>query len=442
MTRLGWIFVALLLIAGACTIDTTNTDDQLTLAPGVEPGAQAPVAGTEAPEVVPTPTTVPAPTATPVPTATPAPTAVPTPTATPEPDDTPVLIEGDGWVITQRDYNRLIEFVETTHQLDFQDPVRVEVSDDIGSEIARRFEPFSEDEWFLFRGLGLAESEAERLEANQVRLDRIRGLCCRENPLLVVITELQPSKFETELIIVHELTHALHQQHPDLRFRTFEDQIETPLPFQGATEGVPQFIEFEYLKQGSAFDQAQAAPNLPIIRDDMLSSLVRPAARHLNFAYSTGPTFVEVVVAERGIEGLSELLRQPPTTTEQVLFPEKYLAGEGAVAVEPVVQENGEVFEAEGTVGAAMWWFLLTQTFGEAQARALVAPWAGDSYAVSIEETGELCLTANVLLDTDAAAEAFGEAVTASLDSRDSQTVVQSRSEPGGLVRLMVCHDA
>lgn len=412
--RFGSVVLAGALLAAACSGTSTvaqGTDAGAAEAsPPATPSPTAPPSPTPTPTLV--PTAVPSPTATPVPTA----TAVPaTPTPTPV-DTTPVVIQGDGWVTTEGDIARLAAFVEETHQLEFTSVVSVLVSRDVGLEYAPNFEPFSSEEWWLLQALDLADNQIDRDVTNQVRRDRIRGLCCRFNNGTQVVVEVEATKLETDAIIVHELTHALHTQHPALFRNTRYETDETPKPFSASIEGVPQFVAFAYLALASDQELAAVTPELPIIRPDMVPLIGSGPAQHLNFAYATGPAFVDAVIAERGIEGLSDLLIEPALTNEQILFPDKYLSGEMAEVVEDPQAPTGADVVTTGTIGSAMLMFALVDEVGEVGARDLVEPWAGDRFAI-YQVGDDACMVANIKMDTPAAERAIGDALLARLSS-------------------------
>lgn len=406
--RLAISGLALALIAAACA--STSTVDQAAGAATPSTTTALTVVPTVAPTPPPEATATPAPTPPPAPTATAVPptaTAVP-PTPTPTPvDTTPVVIQGDGWVTTEADIARLATFVEETHQLEYTEPVTVLVSDDVGAEYAPNFEAFESGEWWLLQALGLADSQVDRDITNQVRRDRIRGLCCRFDHGTQVVVEVESTKLETEAIVVHELTHALHTQYPDLFENTRDETDETPKPFAASIEGVPQFVTFAYLAQALPEELAAVTPELPIIRPDMIPLIGPGPARHLNFAYATGPAFVDAVVDARGIEGLSDLLTSPPTTTEQILFPDKYLAGEAAADVPTPATPPETNAVAIGTIGAAMLMFVLAEELGESAALELVEPWAGDRFVV-YEGDENVCMLATIVMDTPEAQVVFG----------------------------------
>ena len=403
------ILIGFALVVGACSADPMTEAVANDQAVAVEPSTAVQPTATPTPTPVPTvvPTPQPSPTATPVP--------APTPTPTPV-DTNPVVIQGDGWVTTEADVARLAAVVEEIHELVFTSDVTVLVSDDVGAEYAPDFEPFSVEEWYLLQGLGLANNQADRDVANQVRRDRIRGLCCRFENGTQVVVEVEATKLETEAILVHELTHALHTQHPELFEGTRFESDETPKPYGASIEGVPQFVTFAYLDRAPAEELALVTPELPIIRPDMVPLVGPGPARHVNFSYATGPAFVEAIFDARGVDGLFDLLTTPATTTEQILFPEKYLVGEGAIEVSTPDAPFGVDVRAIGTIGAAMLLSALVDAEGELVARELVEPWAGDRFIV-YEADEDLCLVATIVMDTPQAAVALGEALVAGLQT-------------------------
>ena len=185
------ILLALAILAAACSSDTvpsasTQPEQSQDSSPAETPttggdesppaeNADDPEPTAAPPQSDPTQVPEPAPTATPVP--------VPTVTPVPTPDATPTLFDsGDGWVFTEGDLARLMAFIEDIHELEFRAPVDVVVLEDIGLERAARFEAFSEEAWFLLSAFGITDPEENRQSVNQVRRDRIRGVCCNFQP--------------------------------------------------------------------------------------------------------------------------------------------------------------------------------------------------------------------------------------------------------------------
>jgi len=390
-----------------------------TPAPTESPAAANGGEPTAEPQTSPDPTPTPAPTALPEPTPDPTPdpaatdvplTAIELPpvTFTPVPATGPVLLEGDGWTIQQSEFDQIVAFVEEVHQLEFLGPVGFRTEPDIGAAFAAGFEIFSDDDWRLLQALNLGGG-FDRETVNQLRRDRIRGVCCETRETTQVIVEPNPTKLETMTILVHELVHALHTQRPDL----FEDlpppSNEIPFTFAAALEGVPQYVAFAYFSLAPQDEQDIVEPDLPIIRDDMVPSIGDGAARYINFAYSAGPAFVSRVVEARGTVGLSELIRNPPTSTEQVLYPDKYMSGQMAEPVDTPARD-GRLVESRGRLGVAMIIFALGADVDSQAALDLLDGWAGDAYFTHIAR-GRACVAATVQMDTSGQAAALATAL-------------------------------
>ncbi len=363
------------------------------------------------------------------------PTTTTGPTSTTEPDNTPVVIDGGEWQITEKEIAELHEFVEVTHELEFTSPVEVNTLEDIGREFAIGFEPIEEPEWVLMRAFRLVPDDLNRSDANQIRLDRIRGVCCDrgEDRTLSVSVEIQSTEAETETIIVHELVHALHRQ--NVREFGGEPTSERPYPWAAALEGVPQYVAFAYVQSLPEAERQAVEPELPIITDSLAAQTGAGPTDFLNFVYGTGPTFTESVVDELGVDGLIELIRNPPATNEQVLFPDSYLDGETAVAVERPIVTEGLVLH-EGTLGVAMLSFALD--LDQAAELAALQGWAGDSY-VSYRLDDRLCVAANVMMDSAEDALLLDTGLQTALGNDGSSGL--SSSVDGSLLTFTSCGD-
>ena len=228
-------------------------------------------------------------------------------------DTTPVVIPGDGWAITEADVERMHRFVEQVHELDFTRPVTVEFDDDIGADFAAGIELLPEDEWRIYVALGLIPPEFDREAVSQFRRDRIRGVCCAgRGDDLTVIVEPMATKLETEVIVVHELVHALHRQHPEL-FGPLGPSggFELPDTYNAVIEAIPQLVAFRYLDTAPPDQQAIVEPELLIVKPDRLPLVGEVPAAILNFAYFGAPPLAEAVYDELGAQGLSDLLGRP-----------------------------------------------------------------------------------------------------------------------------------
>ena len=155
----------------------------------------------------------------------------------------------------------------------------------------------------------------------------------------------------------HEVTHALQDQHHDLEalrdLPVGEDDAE--LALLALVEGDAVVTQQAWaLRHQSAGERAALGSEALLLAAGTPADLPRYLRRSVELPYAQGAAFVAAVMGARGADTRAQLYANPPTTTEQVLHPERYLAGEQAVDV--------RVPEALGT---AAWTAASTTTVGE-----------------------------------------------------------------------------
>jgi hypothetical protein len=247
--------------------------------------------------------------------------------------------------------------------------------------------------------------------------EQIAGYYDPETGEMVVIqdavdgTAFSPSQ---QVTYAHEIVHALQDQNFDLDGGVLDREPLTDdqsLAVTALIEGDASFSEVQYLlerpelldsflieidEQEFESDVLDAAP--PILRETLL------------FPYDNGYTFVEAIYDEGGWDAVNVAFADPPTSTEQILHPEKFLAGEEPVKV------NVPDFTAD--LGSD-WQVFDTNTFGEyqirvimeqtsmpaQQAEAIGVGWDGDTYIVGGTETLDAVHWQSVWESTDDASE-------------------------------------
>jgi hypothetical protein len=92
--------------------------------------------------------------------------------------------------------------------------------------------------------------------------------------------------------------------------------------------------------------------------------------------YLTGLVLARAIWARGGPEAMRDAWRRPPRSTEQVLHPEKFFAGEPPRVVSPAgAPPRGARLLSEGVLGE-----LLLRTLLDDGAEAAAAGWGGDSF--------------------------------------------------------------
>jgi hypothetical protein len=122
-----------------------------------------------------------------------------------------------------------------------------------------------------------------------------------------------------ELVLVHELTHALQDQHFDTaRPELDEADDERGLAFRSLVEGDAVRVENAWIE---AQPRAVQQELLDLFSGGAPSDGEPVVEALLGFPYEAGPGLVEALLARGGQEALDAAFREPPTTGEQVLDP-------------------------------------------------------------------------------------------------------------------------
>lgn len=184
-----------------------------------------------------------------------------------------------------------------------------------------------------------------------------------------------------QLILSHEMRHALQDQYADLHDAlptAVGDFDDRRLAFLSVLEGDATLVMERFLirRLGGAESQEELPPFSippppmpevpPVLRDQLL------------LPYFAGREFAQAVQRKGGWEALREAWGRPPESTEQVLHPEKFTAREGPRPVDLTYAPRGHRVLNEGVLGE-----VLIRTFlGEGAAETAAAGWGGDRYRV------------------------------------------------------------
>ncbi len=222
--------------------------------------------------------------------------------------------------------------------------------------------------------------------------------------------------------MAHEFTHALQDQYHDLNALAAAraDDWDAFRALQDVVEGDAIASESAYL--GFTLRSTYRLPVCFRIPAPARAGVPFGVERELDTWYEDGPCFIEAVTPLLA-NGVADVWAALPTTTEQILHPEKYLAGEGAlpVSLPPLTPALG-----------AGWRSLLGSSFGEfslqnllllglAADRVLVqraaAGWGGDAWELYTRGDDRLLAYA-VEWDDAGEAREFWAAFVASLSAR------------------------
>lgn len=295
----------------------------------------------------------------------------------------------------------LLEFITETRGLEALEPVEVELQDD-ETFVAGVLEDLETGEDLegvnaTLRALELVppgyDLEAELRDALETG---VLGYYDADADVLYVRgTSLTPF---VEVTLVHELVHALQDQHFGIGDLLDIDDDEALAGARALVEGDAELVTGDYLLTLSFQEQSQLLAEV--------QSFLGPASGAegsvdvldavLGFPYIHGPRFVTELVQRHGYDRVDAAFDDPPRSTEQILHPETYLLGENPLEVEPP-EAAGEVVD-EGSIGEFLLGYLLDPSGVDDEAGEAAEGWGGDAY-VTWREDGRIVTAVRFVMD-------------------------------------------
>ena len=168
---------------------------------------------------------------------------------------------------------------------------------------------------------------------------------------MIIVQGAAPDEMQ-EAVLVHELSHALADQHFDMH--RFLDKgprsDESEAARLAVVEGQAMWIMLEAMLNRSG----QSLKKNSTVLELMLPAMREMAASQypvfgksplymkesLLFPYSAGLKFQQAVVEKMDRDAFAAVLRDPPRNTHQIIHPELYLAHETPATVEPPEYEQ------------------------------------------------------------------------------------------------------
>ena len=198
---------------------------------------------------------------------------------------------------------------------------------------------------------------------------------------------------EAKFALVHELAHALADQHFRLDKYIHDgarsDDAQTAR--MAVMEGQASWLMSAYMSK-----QAGGPPDVPEAVLKLMASSLESGADHypvfsqaplyiresLVFPYAQGIVFQDAIFRKVGRPGFGQVFQDAPVSTQQILHPEKYLE-QAKPSLPPFPQSparRGFRTLAEGTLGELDYRVLLTEFIGKSEGESMAAHLAGSVY--------------------------------------------------------------
>lgn len=336
----------------------------------------------------------------------------------------------------------LVTVVEQTRGLRFENPVFVEfLSDDEFRETVTNDadDLTEEDEEFyafyagLLRAYGVAEGDIDLFEENNdLYGDRIIGYY--DNGTKKLTLRGEELTVEVKLTIVHELVHALQDQHFDLG-RVDDLEGEEADAFRALVEGEARAVEDEYFETLDDDDQQAYIDSVSAFFDAEATDADEEGgpspsilSASLSSSYVLGSNFIGALREDDGWRAINRAYDNPPTSMDHLMDPWRYINGDEIEAVpEPEIDgDDDSESDPPEPIGSLGWLFILSRVMDPVDALEVSDGWGGD---IGIDyDRGDLsCFVDNLVGDTDADTDRFETAIQIWVEaSPDDRSITRS----------------
>lgn len=200
----------------------------------------------------------------------------------------------------------------------------------------------------------------------------------------------------------HEFVHALQDQHYDLDALNDESlDSERRAAIRALAEGEAELVQYLYLFEGGFFNQQEVTAIINAqgrANRDFLVNFPPILIKDLSFPYTSGVDYFLDLYREGDFAAIDEAWRNPPQSTEHILHPDRYRAGDAPqiVALPPLTGTLGAGWELvdEDILGEFYLREYLDQQLTTSVATRVSTGWGGDRYAVYWNEAEQALVMA------------------------------------------------
>ena len=256
----------------------------------------------------------------------------------------PVRAQGEGQLEVIR---KVEQEVEELRGLDFLKEVEVRflTREELEAKLVEDLnEDYTPEEWErdegLLKLLGFLEEDQDYYTIIlELLTEQIAGFYTPKEKYLALIAGEEEFTAYGRLILSHELTHALQDQHFNLDRPPYHDPDSTngdaDLAATTLVEGDATTIMYDYMNEYfTPRDMREMSREQRGFQTEKMDTAPRYIRDSLLFPYDQGEVFVGKAKRRGGNAALNEAFGRPPVSTEQVMHPEKYFAAEGPLPVE------------------------------------------------------------------------------------------------------------
>jgi len=248
----------------------------------------------------------------------------------------------------------------------------------------------------------------------------------------------------TDTIIIHEMTHALDDQHFDLEGTLEEftegDSDDAMLAFQSLVEGTATYTMNAHMYQGIGMDSSAMSGmvDLNMSLSESMMDYDPFLERMLLSPYLRGEVFVNNLISRDGLEGIDAAYLDPPQSMEQILHPERYFAprDEPSQTADPDLSSvlTGWEHEATNTLGELLIELMFElNSENKAQATIIADGWDYDVVTTWRAPDDNLAIAMVSVWDSETEAREFFDAYFGLLEAKHPSGTWEAQQPDYGL---------
>lgn len=280
------------------------------------------------------------------------------------------------------------------------------------------------------------------IDLHQVLVNTLSGAVIgqyrpQDKTMYLVREDETPVGPETKIVLAHELTHALQDQHFDLEALTdkVKDHDDRTLALRALFEGDASIVELLYERDKIDGEEAAALKSSRSQEPQALSTAPFILQEELKFPYVEGFFFIIELWQQGGFAAIDAAYANPPVSTEQILHPDRYLAREAPVdlGLPDLVSIFGPAWRQSyaNVMGELELRILVEQFTNSSVAGRAADGWGGDGFAILEGPDDRVAFVMDSAWDTERDAQEFQEAFALSLDRRFGPERVTLADEAG-----------
>ena len=244
-----------------------------------------------------------------------------------------------------------------------------------------------DNEFAAYKILGLGE---EIEDIRQVLIDlyteQVAAFYDQKTRQLVTRSDLGVLDSFNDIILVHELTHALQDQHFNLDklLKQVKNNNDREMALISLVEGDASLVQTRYMYTLRKW-KANDFWSLFAFEQEKLFNAPYFLRENLMFPYTKGVKFATHLFESQSWDGLNRAYRHPPESTEQIMHPEKYSPKRDDprnIKIPNLRRTLGKGWslKSQNNLGELNTYILLRKYIGAMRAKKPSRGWGGDWY--------------------------------------------------------------